>query len=271
MNKNTIIKNIKENGFYILEKILSESECNHYKKLSEKLYKKYSPLYPRSEASDKFHEDSVKMVYNLQNKHYDFWHLINNELTMPIIKKLLQEGSYQESEPIILQVSAARSPVKKFAKQQLHIDSNLPGTPFPLAIQTLWALDDFTEKNGATRIVPGSHKLAQFAENNKTYPDEKIVTMPKGSVLIYNGSLWHGSSEKKDDGDRWAIINTYFRWFARPSFDFNKCTPKKIYNKLNHFEKDLLGLRFNPPKDEFERLSRKSEDFPKNIDYKLPI
>jgi ectoine hydroxylase-related dioxygenase (phytanoyl-CoA dioxygenase family) len=56
-------------------------------------------------------------------------------------------------------------------------------------VTTIWALDDFTEANGATRVVPGSHQ----EPGARPDPAETVpVEMAAGSVLIFSGRLWHG-------------------------------------------------------------------------------
>lgn len=265
------LRQIKDKGYYLIENLIPPKECENYKRLINKLYDKYSKKYPKSKSAQKFHgTDEVKIVYNLHNKDISFFKLIDHPKVTPIIKALLQDGSYQNSESIILKLSTARSPHGKSKKQQLHIDSGVPGSPFPLVVQTIVALDDFTAENGATRLIPRSHKIKNFAEDNKTYSNEVSLSIPKGSIVIYDGGLWHGSGEKKTEGDRWAAIFTYARWFFKPSYDFNKNTPLGIYKKLTDFQKELLGFKVNPAKDEFTRLSRKSEDFEKPEPYTLP-
>ena len=89
--------------------------------------------------------------------------------------------------------------------------------------------------------------------------------------IIFNGSCWHGSSAKKNDDDRWAIIYTYGRWFLKPSFDFNKNLPIEFYNKMSDTQKELMGYNFNPSKDEFTRIASRSKEFEDPSDYKLPF
>ena len=89
----------------------------------------------------------------------------------------------------------------------------------------MWALDPFTKSNGATRFVIGSHRFMKFPQNGKVYKGEKVVEVPTGSAIIFNGSLWHGSSQtKKNLTRRWGLICRYARWFCKPSFDFQKNT-----------------------------------------------
>jgi ectoine hydroxylase-related dioxygenase (phytanoyl-CoA dioxygenase family) len=269
---NKAVNEVIDKGYVVIPNVLTAKECDRFMGLVNKIYEKYAIKYPKDEKSvKKFHgADTVKMIYNLHNKDLDFMKLIDHPRVTPIIKTLLQIGSYNQSEPFILKLSTARSPFGKAKKQQLHIDSGIPGSPFPLVIQTIWALDNFTKKNGSTRVVPESHKKKEFAKDGKTYPNETSLNIPKGAVVIYNGGLWHGGGEKETEGDRWAVINTYARWFFKPTFDYNKNTPKKIFNRLTDFQKELLGFKFNPAADEFTRLSRRSEDFEKPAPYTLP-
>src|SRR5512134_2414968 len=83
--------------------------------------------------------------------------------------------------------------------------------PFPAGYEatcnTIWAMTDFTEANGATRVIPGSNHREdrlQF-KHEDTIPAE----MPAGSVLLYTGALYHGAGANRSDGTRYGVNLTY--------------------------------------------------------------
>jgi len=265
------IAKFKKNGYILIEGLLSEKKCDEYISLLENYYNEYSKKYATSQykSNDLSNKLNEKVIYNLHNKSLKWFEIFENKKVLEIIKPILQEGSYKNSEPFYLSNISARCPVKKNKGQILHVDANLPGCNYILQVNALWMLDNFTKTNGSTRIVPNSHRFKSYANEKKKYK-EKIITGNRGSVLIFDGNLWHGGSEKKDQERRWSIILGYTRWFIKPSFDYFKNTPIKFFNKMNANQKELLGFRLAPPKDEFTRVRRLSNFFESPNKYQLP-
>ncbi len=264
---------LSRDGYTVLTNILSSAECTKFKCTLESIYATYrSRYYSSRRASSHGLDDKSgeKIVYNLHNKDLAFFDLLGHSQVLPIIKAILQEGSYENSGPVIHTLSTARSPFATAKAQQLHTDSRMPGTPYATNAIAMWLLDDFTIENGATRLVPGSHRRPFFPENDVSYPDEVSVVAPAGSVLIFNASVWHGGGVKVTDTDRWACVFTYGRWYLKPSFDFNRNMPSHIYKELNDEMRELLGYKVCPPIDEFTRGSTRSEEFETPENYDLP-
>ncbi|MCP5335065.1 MAG: phytanoyl-CoA dioxygenase family protein [Oceanospirillaceae bacterium] len=273
MDVASYVEMVKENGYVVIPDVLSDSECSLYKEMLDSDYVKYRDLYAGSMYTSHGLNDksSEKVVYNMHNKDIRYFDLFDHPKIVPVIASLLQEGSYQNSEEYNLLNISARCPGAYAPAQQLHLDSNLPGRDgYPLIVVALFMLDDFNEVNGATRFVPGSHRFSSYAENGRVYPDEVLVTGRRGSVIIFNGSLWHGSSPKQDESSRWAVILGYGRWFIKPSFDFCRNIPADIYGRLSQSRRKLLGLNSQPPLDEFTRITRRSSDCEWEAGYELP-
>jgi len=251
MEAKEAIKEIKERGFAVVPSVLNASEIQHYNKLIEDIP---SMKYQHGNVH-KFHgnPESVSLKNNLQNKHFDFWKLIAHPITLEVCDTLLREGSYENKERYQLQSTQARTIRGIEEGQQLHIDSKIPGLQYSLAVVVGWALTDFTETNGATRFVPGSHRRQTFPPQGHSEESEVIATCPAGSMIIFTGGVWHGSKNKTDETTRTGMFCTYSRWFMRQNYRISKAIPKAIRDKFNEDMTELSGAYFEAPLNEEER------------------
>ena len=268
-------KEIEEKGFLVLPNLITEQECDHYKSVLDNNYEIFAPNYAGGTGNtDTEHgldnKSLEKVVYNLHNKDLSFFKLFEHPEVLKILDFMLLEGSYKDSEPYYLYNNCARCPLIGNPGQQLHSDSRLPGINYCIVANVLWALDDFTNDNGSTRIVPGSHKIKEFAEDGKIYDEEIRANIKKGSALIFDANLWHGGGANIDGSSRWALTLGYARWFIKPAFDYMQNTPIEIYEQLSPERKRLMGYDLAAPKDEFTRVRSRapSPEVPEN--YVLP-
>jgi ectoine hydroxylase-related dioxygenase (phytanoyl-CoA dioxygenase family) len=119
-----------------------------------------------------------------------------------------------------------RNPLPGYGQQGLHADW-MVRTPPPALVTCIFMLDDFTPQNGATRVVPGSHRLGgaipkSLAQPHAHHPNERLVTGTAGSVLLFNGYLWHSGTQNRSTGPRRAaqmiVLGHELRWHkAEPS------------------------------------------------------
>ncbi len=127
--------------------------------------------------------------------------------------------------------------------QVFHRDRLAWGGYIPRDIEpqfnTIWALSDFTSSNGATRVVPGSHR---WAEGREPEPHEICqAEMSKGSVLIYTGSVIHSGGENRTDEVRTGLNITYcLAWLRQEENQYLSCPPHVAKN-LPHCLQALLG------------------------------
>jgi Phytanoyl-CoA dioxygenase (PhyH) len=102
--------------------------------------------------------------------------------------------------------------------QPFHADDGsipLPRPHVPLTCVAIWAMTDFTPDNGATRLVPASHRAERRPRPGED-PDNVVeAVMPAGSVLVYNGSLWHGGGPNRSGDVRRGIVCNYCAGWVR--------------------------------------------------------
>jgi hypothetical protein len=106
----------------------------------------------------------------------------------------------------------------------------------------IWAVSDFTEENGATHIVPGSHK---WSFKRQARRDESVqAVMKAGSVLLYNGTVIHSGGENRGTTPRVALNVTYtLGWLRQEENQYLSCPPE-IAKNFDQDLTDLLGYSF---------------------------
>lgn len=109
----------------------------------------------------------------------------------------------------------ARAALPGEGLQALHADwrSGVASGEFQVC-NSIWLLDDFTQENGYTRVVPGSHlsgKAPQevMADPRAAHPDEVQLLAPAGTVVIFNSHTWHGGTLNRTERPRRAL-HSYF-------------------------------------------------------------
>ena len=128
--------------------------------------------------------------------------------------------------------------------QALHYEQGIYPLPRDrdIMITALWALDDFTAGNGATRIVPGSHlRPAGKPDAAEAVPAE----MPAGSVLLFSGRLYHGAGANTTARPRLGVVIDYLQPWLRPSEAHTLSASHAQVRQLPQRLQELLG--FNQP------------------------
>ena len=149
---------------------------------------------------------------------------------------------YQLSAPVALQIGPGEK------AQVLHRDEDiypLPRPHAPVVVNSMWALCDFTEANGATRLIPGSHRW-----DPDRRPDEREVvqaTMPAGSMLVYLGGLVHGGGANTTDYPRPGLLLEYVVSWLRPQETQLVAVPPEVVRTLPERLQELLGYNVYPP------------------------
>jgi ectoine hydroxylase-related dioxygenase (phytanoyl-CoA dioxygenase family) len=126
--------------------------------------------------------------------------------------------------------------------QPIHADDQLiplAKPHIPTVCNTMWALTDFTDANGATRLVPGSHRWDN-PEIGRDY-DTVAAEMRRGSVLVWHGSLWHGGGANTTDAPRVGIAMNYCAGFIRQQENQQLGIPREVAATFSARLRELVG------------------------------
>lgn len=132
--------------------------------------------------------------------------------------------------------------------QKLHADYPDAVPPGDYRVcNSIWLLDDFSEKNGATRIVPGTHLHQQLPHDvmenpMDSDPDEIILEAPAGSVVIFNSHVWHGGTTNTTNQLRRAVHSYFCRRDQPQQIDQKAYILPETLNRISPAAAQLLGI-----------------------------
>jgi hypothetical protein len=217
-------------------------------------------------GQDEFTGTSTKRVGALMARSPECRNLALNPLVNEISQKFLEPHSegYQLHFTSAINISPGET------KQILHRDRGVWGGYIPRKIETqlstVWAITDFTKENGATQVVPGSHKW----DKNRNPNDEEILSaeMTAGSVFLYTGTVLHGGGNNNSAEDRLGIFLHYApTWLRQEENQYLSCPPN-IAKDLDPELRRLIGYAkggyvlgfFSDPNDTEGRLESVSPE-----------
>ena len=156
------------------------------------------------------------------------------------------------------------------SSQILHRDRGVWGGYIPRKIETqfstVWAINDFTKENGATQVVPGSHK---WHKDRQPLPEEiAYAEMKAGSVFIYTGSVLHGGGANVTEQPRLGVFLHYaLSWLRQEENQYLSCPPE-VAKDFSPELRSLIGYSkggyvlgfFTDPEDKEGRLESVSPE-----------
>ncbi len=189
-----------------------------------------------SPAANSFEGASTYRIYNLLVRGPEFEPIPVAPAVLPVVDRVLDEQCLLSSLSSI-DIRPGES------AQPIHADDQvipLPKPHPPTVCNTMWALTDFTEENGATRLVPGSHRADASPDYGRHY-DSIAAEMPAGSVLVWHGSLWHGGGANRSDDRRVGIASNYCAGYIRQQENQQLGIPRETAARFDRRLQRLCG------------------------------
>jgi ectoine hydroxylase-related dioxygenase (phytanoyl-CoA dioxygenase family) len=112
---------------------------------------------------------------------------------------------------------------------------------------SVWLLDEFTADNGATRVVPGSHRSGTsprdvMSDRRAAHPSEILVTAPAGTVVVFNSHLWHGGTVNRTSRSRRAMHSYFTRRANGQQLDQKKYVRPETLSRLTPAARFILDV-----------------------------
>ncbi len=167
--------------------------------------------------------------------------LIQHPTILEVTARLLDRAqSYQLHLTQVISIGPD-SPAQSVHRDQWAFDFFEFPSDYHVQCNTIWAMTDFTEANGATRLMPGSQDLPNSFEHtiDETVPAE----MSKGSCLLYTGKVYHGGGANTSDETRVGLNITYDVGWLRQEENQYLSVPLEVAETLPDELLRLIGYR----------------------------
>ena len=227
------VERIRTDGYTIVEDAIETELLDALDDDLQRLEKELDAV-PAANSFEGYH---TVRIYNLLARGDLYTRIPTHSNVLPVVERVLDTGC------LISSLSSIGIDPGETA-QPIHADDQLIPIPKPhppTVCNSMWALTDFTEENGATRIIPGSH-LADHSPEYGTHYDSVAAEMRRGSVLIWHGSLWHGGGANTTDTRRTGIAMNYCAGYIRQQENQQLGIPHDIVRTFSPRLQELCGF-----------------------------
>jgi ectoine hydroxylase-related dioxygenase (phytanoyl-CoA dioxygenase family) len=224
---------VEADGYVVLEGLLSADQV-------EEVRRGITPLLDRS-GRNSFEGKRTQRVYSVLAKTRVCDAIAAHPRVLALLDAVLLPN------PLLSQLQVINI-LPGEAAQLEHFDDGVYPLPLPrppLGAATVLAIDDFTEDNGATVVLPGSHRW----DGRGPQPEDvrRPAVMPAGSCVFFLGTTWHGGGANTSDRPRLAVTAQYCQPWLRPQEAFTLSTPPELVATLDPDLQRMVGYSIFPP------------------------
>lgn len=230
-----VCERLDRDGYAIVEGVLSPEQ------VAAKRADLIELLKQTPTGRNDFEGFATQRIYALFAKTRAFDDAATHPLVLGVLDRVL--NNYVLSAPQAIQIGPGET------AQSLHRDDGVYPLKMPhpeLVVNVMWPMDDFTQENGATHVVPGSHRWIDQRPAKEGQETVRAV-MPAGSAMFFLGSVFHGGGANESPRPRLGVILEYVVGWLRTQENQSLAVPPQIATKLPERLQELLGYSLAPP------------------------
>jgi ectoine hydroxylase-related dioxygenase (phytanoyl-CoA dioxygenase family) len=224
---------LDDDGYAIVESVLPRDEA---REIGDEIRRLLDGV---PEGRNFFEGFKTRRLYAAFGKTRVLDRLATHPLVLDALEHVLGPH-FQLSGPTAIEIGPGE------VEQIWHRDDDIYPIARPhqqIVTNVMWAFDDFTIENGATRLVPGSHTSIEHPPEDAP---RAYAVMPAGSVMIYVGSIWHGGGANQTDAPRLGAAIEYAASWLRPQETQLLAVPPEVARTLPKKMRELLGYNIYP-------------------------
>lgn len=203
-NREDHLRRLEADGYTIIEDVLDAGGLAAFRQA-------LAPYLGSHSGRNAFEGYTTERVYTLVGRGRVFEDIASDARLLDLLGCFLAPG-------FLLSASHAICINPGEAVQSLHFDDSfypIPRPRRPIGMSVIGAIDAFTEENGATRVIPGSHRWGQDWREKAAGAATQPLVMPAGAIALFQGTIIHGAGANRSGRPRLAYTNQYCAPWAR--------------------------------------------------------
>jgi hypothetical protein len=233
---------LEDLGFYIIKNLISEDLLKKLRNSIIKSFKKHKVLQNKNNIDI----PNYGVALNVIKDDPTYLELLEYFIEIGFINQLKKD--FFKSEVILNSISAlSNEPFDTNFSSVIHRDSKCFSHNQPFMINLLIMLDDFTENNGPTLLLPKSHKIIEKPTDEYFEKNSIKALGQSGDVIIFNSDIWHASTKNETNKSRRAIPITLSKPFIKQLLDYPRYIGYKNKEKFSVELSSLLGYDSRVP------------------------
>ena len=225
---------VEAQGYAIVEDVIDANACDELIEEVRHVERDHDIAFGQNDFEG-FH---TRRIFNLIARGPRFRELVIEPRVLDSVEAILGDG-FLLSGTTSMHIGPGET------EQLLHADDGMISLPRPhpaTMVTTLWALSDFTKENGATRLVPASHKRPSIVPTPEEEYEVIQAEMKAGSVIVLHASLWHGGGPNTTcDIERYGLSIQYVAGWCRQQQNLMLGTPRELVASYPRKLQELIG------------------------------
>ncbi len=245
------VEQLRNLGFTTLESNFTPEKIAEIREKTQLAAEKYIDLYGHHDLNSLGESNSYRCPALIDQS---FFEIASHPKLQDLVSRLITGKFYLNQQNLVINPPMS----KNYTQLKYHRD--LPYQHYvssrPLAINALYAVDDFTIENGATFVIPASHKVEKFPTQNYLESTQIQVTVKAGTFLVLDCMLFHAAAPNLSLHARIGLNHVFTSVMFAPQINW-KTSIEEMEIPLTDSIIELLGLNFASPENVDEYLRRR--------------
>jgi hypothetical protein len=229
---------LRENGWAMLPSRVPAERVSRLTRQLDAVYAEQRVMQLRNGVGD----GTDGTVHHLPCAGGAFLEFLEQEHGQPLVEQYFQGPYILNTYGGVLNLPHDASYVGRVHRDQRTFSGDLH-----LMVQLLVMLDDFTEENGATYFLSGSHRLRDKPADDAFFRDAARAVGPAGSMVVFDSNLWHAAGVNRSNRPRRALTLAFTRPFIKQQLDYARALGYQQADSLSPVLRQLLGYNARIP------------------------